>query len=177
MECQVDLIQANVFELQLSLSSSNSLSRHLSQIDTIVTNPPFGTKHKGADVLFLETGIRILKRNAKGGVMYSLHKSSTRQHLLKILNSKSNVKATVVAELVYDLKQTCNKKWKKKKNQNSFSVVFFFDWFLVLCLYDIHLNDWYCRWYENFIALSFIKTKTSFKNYYYYFWLETVFFS
>ena len=110
LECQVDLIQANVFELQLSLSSSNSLSRHLSQIDTIVTNPPFGTKHKGADVLFLETGIRILKRNAKGGVMYSLHKSSTRQHLLKILNSKSNVKATVVAELVYDLKQTCNKK-------------------------------------------------------------------
>jgi len=49
------------------------------RFDTVVMNPPFGTKHnKGLDLLFLQTGI-LLARTA----VYSLHKTSTRDHVIK----------------------------------------------------------------------------------------------
>ena len=41
-------------------------------------NPPFGTRHKGADVAFLRAAFRLAR-----GSVYSLHKSSTRAHLQK----------------------------------------------------------------------------------------------
>lgn len=62
----IDCIQANV--LHLSDYGWND------KFDTIVSNPPFGTKNNaGMDVLFLETGVRMAKN-----AVYSLHKSSTR---------------------------------------------------------------------------------------------------
>ncbi len=44
-------------------------------IDTVVMNPPFGTKRPHADIQFLQTAIRI------GKVVYSIHKAATRSHL------------------------------------------------------------------------------------------------
>jgi predicted RNA methylase len=44
-------------------------------VDTVVMNPPFGTRCPHADVQFLQTALRI------GRVVYSIHKSSTRRHL------------------------------------------------------------------------------------------------
>ena len=44
-------------------------------VDTVVMNPPFGTKRPHADIDFLQTALRI------GRVVYSIHKSSTRKHL------------------------------------------------------------------------------------------------
>jgi len=44
-------------------------------VDTVVTNPPFGTRSPHADTHFLQTALRI------GKVVYSIHKSSTRKHL------------------------------------------------------------------------------------------------
>jgi putative methylase len=44
-------------------------------VDTVVMNPPFGTKRPHADIEFLQTALRI------GRVVYSIHKSSTRKHL------------------------------------------------------------------------------------------------
>jgi predicted RNA methylase len=72
----------------------------------------FVLKYTGADVLFLETALRILQQQQAmgkgGGVIYSLHKKSTRDHLLKMLNnSGENVEAKVVATLIYNLKQSC----------------------------------------------------------------------
>ena len=46
--------------------------------DTVVMNPPFGTRNKGIDVLFLQHAI---KNVVDGGAVYSLHKSTTREHL------------------------------------------------------------------------------------------------
>ena len=49
------------------------------RFDTVVMNPPFGTKHnKGLDLLFLQTGIFLAKT-----AVYSLHKTSTRDHVIK----------------------------------------------------------------------------------------------
>ena len=69
-------------------------------VDTVITNPPFGTKHnEGIDVQFLKTAIRLAKR-----AVYSFHKTSTRPFLLKLLKEKWNLNAEVVAEMKFDIK-------------------------------------------------------------------------
>ncbi|KAF6030362.1 METTL5 [Bugula neritina] len=69
--------------------------------DTVVMNPPFGTKHnKGIDMKFLRAGLELSTT-----AVYSLHKTSTREHILKVCNDWG-VKAQVVAELRYDIPAT-----------------------------------------------------------------------
>ncbi|XP_029461574.1 methyltransferase-like protein 5 isoform X2 [Rhinatrema bivittatum] len=46
-------------------------------VDTVIMNPPFGTKHnKGMDMIFLRTALQVARR-----AVYSLHKTSTREHI------------------------------------------------------------------------------------------------
>lgn len=50
------------------------MKRFYKQFDTVIMNPPFGTKHNaGTDVKFLEIAFELTS-----GTVYSLHKSSTR---------------------------------------------------------------------------------------------------
>ncbi|XP_059471211.1 rRNA N6-adenosine-methyltransferase METTL5 [Neocloeon triangulifer] len=71
------------------------------RVDTVLMNPPFGTKkNKGADLTFLQEGLRMAT-----GAVYSLHKTSTRQHVLSKAK-QWGVEAQVVAELRYDLPAT-----------------------------------------------------------------------
>lgn len=66
--------------------------------DTVIMNPPFGTKNNaGIDMKFLEVAIRL-----SSNVVYSLHKSSTRDYVLSRV-AQLGAKGTVVAELRYDL--------------------------------------------------------------------------
>jgi len=53
-------------------------------VDTVVMNPPFGTKRPHADIEFLQTALRI------GRVVYSIHKSSTRKHLERWLREHAH---------------------------------------------------------------------------------------
>ncbi|KAH0561396.1 rRNA N6-adenosine-methyltransferase METTL5 [Cotesia glomerata] len=77
--------------------------------DTVIMNPPFGTKNNaGIDMEFLEIATK-LSRNA----VYSLHKTSTRNFILKKAK-QFNCEATVVAELRYDLPQAY--KFHKKES-------------------------------------------------------------
>jgi len=46
------------------------------KFDTIIMNPPFGTKRRHLDKVFLEKAIEI------GRVVYSIHKSATREYIL-----------------------------------------------------------------------------------------------
>ncbi|CAD7697826.1 unnamed protein product [Ostreobium quekettii] len=67
--------------------------------DVVVTNPPFGTRRKGADVAFLQTAFSIAET-----AVYSLHKRSTRQHLEKVAHRDPRVSSSnVIAELRYNL--------------------------------------------------------------------------
>ena len=63
--------------------------------DTVVMNPPFGTRLKGVDVAFIRCGLKVARR-----AVYSLHKSSTRayleRHATHVLRA---AKADVLAEL------------------------------------------------------------------------------
>lgn len=63
--------------------------------DVILMNPPFGTRRAGADVGFLRSAFDAVTAE---GVVYSLHKSSTRLHLVKVAESL-NIGCQVVAEL------------------------------------------------------------------------------
>jgi len=64
---------------------------------TCVMNPPFGTRRKGIDALFVQTAIKLVS-----GAVYSLHKTSTRAFFLERAPSWG-ASATVVAQLKFDL--------------------------------------------------------------------------
>ena len=53
----------------------SSLEALRGPVNTVVMNPPFGTKRPHADTQFLRTAITI------GHVVYSIHKVTTREHL------------------------------------------------------------------------------------------------
>mmetsp|Transcript_11939 Transcript_11939/g.36399 ORF Transcript_11939/g.36399 Transcript_11939/m.36399 type:complete len:219 (+) Transcript_11939:1669-2325(+) len=65
--------------------------------DTVVMNPPFGTRRKGIDTAFVNSALELCS-----GAVYSLHKTSTREHLRRKA-AGWNVNARVVAELRYDI--------------------------------------------------------------------------
>lgn len=91
------------------VSKLSEESRLHKKFDTVVMNPPFGTKRNwGLDMLFLKSGLALAKKS-----VYSLHKTSTRDHILKKAVDWG-VKATVVAQLRYDLK---GGKYKHHKKQ------------------------------------------------------------
>lgn len=83
---QVELINANLTSLNLIKIKG----------DTVIMNPPFGTKLKGIDVEFLTAATKMAK------VVYSLHKTSTRDFILKKA-LQLGFRGTVLAELKYDL--------------------------------------------------------------------------
>lgn len=68
-------------------------------VDTVITNPPFGTKpgNAGIDVTFLRTAIRLARR-----AVYSFHKTSTRPYLIKLVQSWG-YEIEVVAQMKFDI--------------------------------------------------------------------------
>uniref|UniRef100_A0A383WQB4 Uncharacterized protein n=1 Tax=Tetradesmus obliquus TaxID=3088 RepID=A0A383WQB4_TETOB len=72
------------------------------QADTVIMNPPFGTKMKGADMAFLRAACSLGPKQ-----IYSLNKSSTRSHIQKVaLKELGCTSAEVLAELRYNLPAT-----------------------------------------------------------------------
>ncbi|XP_062862217.1 rRNA N6-adenosine-methyltransferase METTL5 [Trichomycterus rosablanca] len=97
----------NIDMVQIDICSVGSL--YEKRFDTVIMNPPFGTKHnQGIDMQFLKTAISMSR-----GAVYSLHKTSTRDHIQKKANDWK-VKMEVIAELRYDL--PASYKFHKKKS-------------------------------------------------------------
>lgn len=96
----IDVIQSDV----CSIGSS-----YEKKFDTVIMNPPFGTKHnQGIDMHFLKTALSMAR-----DAVYSLHKTSTRNHIQKKATDWK-VKMEVIAELRYDL--PASYKFHKKKS-------------------------------------------------------------
>ncbi|KAG7541100.1 Methyltransferase small domain [Arabidopsis thaliana x Arabidopsis arenosa] len=89
LEVEIDFVQCDITKLELKGLI----------VDTVVMNPPFGTRKKGADMEFLSAAMKVASK-----AVYSLHKTSTREHIkraaLRDFNAKS---AEVLCELRYDL--------------------------------------------------------------------------
>eukprot|EP00270_Netrium_digitus_P018442 TRINITY_DN7002_c0_g2_i2.p1 TRINITY_DN7002_c0_g2~~TRINITY_DN7002_c0_g2_i2.p1 ORF type:complete len:211 (+),score=51.45 TRINITY_DN7002_c0_g2_i2:231-863(+) len=91
MEVEMDFLHADIRNVPLK---GDSLC-----VDTVVMNPPFGTRRKGADMEFLWAACQIARV-----AVYSLHKSSTREHVKRTAMKLKTVKsAEVVYELRYDI--------------------------------------------------------------------------
>ncbi|CAL1526129.1 unnamed protein product [Lymnaea stagnalis] len=102
----VDLMASDV---RCLLGPDPKSSQLFKKFDTVVMNPPFGTKHnEGIDIAFLQAAL-----NLSNNAVYSLHKTSTREHILKKAASWE-VDVSVLAELRYDLANTF--KFHKKKS-------------------------------------------------------------
>ncbi|GKY99418.1 hypothetical protein MPSEU_000896500 [Mayamaea pseudoterrestris] len=68
-------------------------------VDTVICNPPFGTKNNaGMDVRFLQTAVRLARL-----AVYSFHKTTTRAYLQRLVNDEWNLQFTVVAEMQFDI--------------------------------------------------------------------------
>ncbi|KAL1924129.1 uncharacterized protein VTP21DRAFT_7164 [Calcarisporiella thermophila] len=67
------------------------------KVDTVVMNPPFGTKNWGIDMAFLKQAVSIAER-----AVYSLHKTSTREYIMK-KSAEWNMECEVLAEMKFDV--------------------------------------------------------------------------
>lgn len=73
-------------------------------LDTVVMNPPFGTRHKGIDAVFLRHALRCVRQ---GGAVYSLHKSTTRAHLFAVgLQVRTHAAAAAACGCLRRLRRT-----------------------------------------------------------------------
>lgn len=78
-------------------------------VDTVLTNPPFGTKNNaGVDITFLRAATRLARR-----AVYSFHKSSTRDFLIKTVQGWG-YEVEVVAQMKFDIPKMY--KFHKKDN-------------------------------------------------------------
>ncbi|KAJ1912688.1 hypothetical protein IWQ60_009552 [Tieghemiomyces parasiticus] len=77
------------------------LARFAKQFDTVIMNPPFGTKpgNRGIDMAFLRVALGLART-----AVYSLHKSSTRDYILQRA-AAWGAKGTVLAQLRFDVPQ------------------------------------------------------------------------
>ncbi|XP_039126419.1 rRNA N6-adenosine-methyltransferase METTL5 [Dioscorea cayenensis subsp. rotundata] len=109
----LEIASINAAELELDidliLCDIKSLGLKGKFVDTVVMNPPFGTRRKGVDMEFLSVALKVASR-----AVYSLHKTTTREHVrraaLRDYNAKS---AEVLCELRFDVPQLY--KFHKKK--------------------------------------------------------------
>ncbi|KAI9192841.1 hypothetical protein LWI28_028415 [Acer negundo] len=112
----LELASENAEELELDINFVQCDIRNLvwrgQIVDTVVMNPPFGTRKKGADMDFLCVALKVASQ-----AVYSLHKTSTRDHVrraaLRDFNASS---AEVLCELRFDVPQLY--KFHKKKEVN-----------------------------------------------------------
>ncbi|KAK9761177.1 hypothetical protein K7432_014103 [Basidiobolus ranarum] len=104
LEIDMDLVNIN-----LANQDEHLLERFRGKLDTILMNPPFGTKNNaGIDMVFLKRGIELANK-----AVYSLHKTSTREHIMKKAK-EWGVTCEVIAELKFDVPAMY--KFHKKKS-------------------------------------------------------------
>lgn len=90
----------NIDAIQCDFLDPN-VCRWQGYFDTVLMNPPFGTKNNaGIDMNFLRMGT-LLSCDS----VYSLHKSSTRKHIEKKVKDWG-MKGNVIAQMKYDLPAT-----------------------------------------------------------------------
>lgn len=97
----LETAEKNILKVKSESSNVNLLCADISnvnlQVDIVVQNPPFGTKKKHADLLFLEKALEIAP------VVYSFHKSETKDYLGQFL-AKKGAKITHVWDFRFPLK-------------------------------------------------------------------------
>ena len=73
LRLQVELVMlpANVFQTVSFLLYSLRVPSPDDSVDVVVMNPPFGTRSKGADMLFLAAGLKVSRSWVPGALEFS----------------------------------------------------------------------------------------------------------
>lgn len=100
MEVGMGLIQCDV--------AAGDLPVRAGCVDTVLMNPPFGTRRQGVDIIFLERALQIARK-----AVYSMHKTSTRDFIVR-KGQDWGVNITVLAQMRFDIPAT--HKFHKKKS-------------------------------------------------------------
>lgn len=102
IDSRIDIVQLDV---EAALLEQNFTKK----FDTVLMNPPFGTKRNaGLDVRFLQAGIELAST-----AVYSLHKSTTRDFIRK-KGTDLDTKPEIVAQLRYNIESSY--KFHKKQS-------------------------------------------------------------
>ncbi|OIW15974.1 hypothetical protein TanjilG_04509 [Lupinus angustifolius] len=109
----LEIASLNAEELEVDIDFIHSSIKDLGWrgqfVDTVIMNPPFGTRTKGADLDFLSVALKVASQ-----AVYSLHKTSTRDHVKRTALREFNAKsAEVLCELRFDVPKLY--KFHKKK--------------------------------------------------------------
>jgi predicted RNA methylase len=120
LESNIDLIQADLRRIRLPIDI------HRIQADTVIMNPPFGTKpfstslenqdefcSTGIDMHFLDHARQLARHS-----IYSLHKTTTREHIYKKAKDW-NMKMDVLAVLQFDIAKLEKKRSHRKTSTAS----------------------------------------------------------
>ncbi len=103
----LEVCKNNLDKLDLKSEIINKdISKFDKTTDVVIQNPPFGTKEKHADKVFLEKAFKTAK------IVYSLHKSTTKKFVESIARD-NNYKITHIWEFNFELKKT--QKFHKKR--------------------------------------------------------------
>ena len=94
LELDVNVVNCDISEMDDCILMKEDPPK---RFDTIVMNPPFGTRVKGIDMTFLRKAIASCER-----AVYTMHKTSTRLHVQKTAASCGAL-ATVIAKLRFDI--------------------------------------------------------------------------
>ena len=105
----IDLLQSDIQDVSFMKMDINNISSSSYQFDTIVMNPPFGTKNTGIDTCF------VIKAMECSNVVYSLRKTSTRSHFVK-LAAENSWDFQVAAEMKFNIPKTF--KFHKEKSKD-----------------------------------------------------------
>lgn len=98
----LDLVNADVAEFASQWASGKSFLRPGTTFDTVILNPPFGTKENpGIDMVFLQQAL-----NMSSNAVYSMHKTSTRAFIEKKAKEQWGAGVQVLAQLKFDLPAT-----------------------------------------------------------------------
>ena len=110
----IDILKQNItqvedlFEGEYEIIKHNFLTLDEIKVDTIVQNPPFGTRDEHADINFLKKGFEITNN------IYTIHKTST-IHYIKDLIFKEGFNLFYEYNFHYPLKNTYEHQTKKVK--------------------------------------------------------------
>ena len=103
-KCSIDVMIENVKEMELEsvvatkqadITASDLPVEH---IDVVVMNPPFGTKlNNGIDRVFIEQALKIAP------VVYSLHKSTTRDYWIQKVSKDLNCTVSPLMSVLFNI--------------------------------------------------------------------------
>eukprot|EP01063_Lacrimia_lanifica_P024162 TRINITY_DN32124_c0_g1_i1.p1 TRINITY_DN32124_c0_g1~~TRINITY_DN32124_c0_g1_i1.p1 ORF type:complete len:232 (+),score=106.14 TRINITY_DN32124_c0_g1_i1:158-853(+) len=121
LEEVVDFVRLNVVDRDRRVGEAEDAGRMIlpsfrTTFDTVILNPPFGAnkdrQQKGIDLLFLHTALAMC---SEGGAVYSLHKSSTREHIERVCEGWG-AKAEPLGQYNWNLAKTYKHQKKASKD-------------------------------------------------------------